>query len=340
MGGACGQHEAAWYEREANSFVRCRLCPHECHIGPDRRGKCLGRVNYDGTLYAETYARPASIAMDPIEKKPLYHFAPGGQILSIGTYGCNLRCKFCQNCEISFQRTPTESLGIEELVTAAKARESIGIAFTYNEPVIWFEFVKDCAAACRTAGLSTVMVTNGFINPEPLEELLPLIDAMNIDLKSFRPEFYRDVCGGALEPVKATLKRAVKSCHVEITNLIIPGHNDGARECSDMAEWIAAELGAEVPFHLSAYSPRHQFQARPTSAADLAAIKPLFDKHLKYVYLGNIAIPGAADTVCPACHETAVRRVGYSVDPAGMTKDGRCAACKQTLGMHGLRNGQ
>ncbi len=319
--------EAAHYDRLAGDRVQCRLCPHACRIAPGKRGRCRVRENRDGTLVALTYGQAASVSMDPIEKKPLYHFFPGRPILSIGSWGCNLSCVYCQNFAISQHEVPTEALPPEEAVRAAQARDSIGIAYTYNEPLIMWEYLRDCGRAARAAGLKNVLVTNGFVNPEPLEELLPVVDAMNIDLKAFTERFYEELCHGALAPVLATVARAARSCHVELTTLVIPDHNDAPAELEEEARWIAGEAGPQTPVHLSAYVPRYKLQARATSAKTLLRAREILLRHLKHVYLGNMVTSEGTNTVCAECGATVVARQGYHTDTSGMKPDGTCAGC-------------
>ncbi|MFH0911207.1 MAG: AmmeMemoRadiSam system radical SAM enzyme [Planctomycetota bacterium] len=323
--------EAAWYEKTTEGRTRCLLCPQGCVRGEGEAGLCLGRVTRGGVLYAETYARVASVAMDPIEKKPLYHFYPGRRILSMGTYGCNLRCSFCQNWNLSQQRAPTEELAVPEAMRLARRKQSIGLAYTYNEPIVWFEYVRDCAREARALGLKNVLVTNGYINEGPLEEILPWIDAMNIDIKSFRDAFYQKLCGARLKPVLEAAKRAASACHVEITNLVIPGHNDDPAEQEELAAWIAESLGPRTPVHLSAHFPRHRLRAAPTTAQDLEAARARFDKRLAFVYVGNLDLPGMGDTRCPGCGALVVERRGYSVALRALSPTGSCARCGEDL---------
>ena len=285
------------------------------------------RENRGGDLEALTYGQVTSVAMDPIEKKPLYHFFPGRDILSIGSWGCNFFCQFCQNHNISQQEVSTESLTPGRAVELARARGSIGIAYTYNEPFIMWEYLRDCGKAAHEAGLKNVLVTNGFVNPEPLEEILPLVDAANIDVKAFHEGFYGKLCGGSLEPVLRTVKRACEECHVELTTLIIPEHNDAPKELENEARWIAKNCGKQVPVHLSAYSPRYQLGARPTAVGTLQHAREIFRHYLNHVYLGNLRTSDGADTVCASCSQTMIRRGGYHTEIAGMTSKGECVAC-------------
>ena len=318
--------EALYYTKREDGKLQCRLCPHTCTIADGRVGLCRVRRNRGGTLYSEIYGQVTSIAMDPIEKKPLYHFHPGASILSLGTRGCNFACEFCQNWSISQAEAPTSPLTSKEAVRAAERDASIGIAYTYNEPFIWFEYVIETCRLVREAGLANVLVTNGYINPEPLDELLPYVDAINLDIKSIRPDFYRRLCRGTLEPVLATAKAAAPVTHLEITNLIIPGENDSDDDLRDLAAWIATELGADTPVHLSAYFPRYKLKAPPTPAATLERAHAIFSERLHYIYLGNCLSDKGANTVCRGCGAMLVERHGYRVRMVGL--DGtRCVAC-------------
>lgn len=318
--------EAAYYEKLDGDRVRCRLCPHNCTIGEGRVGICRARRNLGGTLYSEIYEQVTSVAMDPIEKKPLYHFHPGSRILSMGTRGCNFACEFCQNWQISQEDAPTSRLTSRAAVDAARREGSIGISYTYNEPLIWFEYVIETAKLAREAGLVNVLVTNGYANPEPFEELLPYIDAMNMDIKSIRPEFYKRLCHGTLEPVLANAKAASRRTHLEVTNLVIPGHNDTDEEFEQLGRWIAAELGPHIPTHLSAYFPRHRLKAPPTPVETLERAYGIVSKHLRYVYLGNCYSELGAHTLCHNCHAVLIKRRGYSVRIVGL-RGTLCAAC-------------
>ncbi len=215
--------EAKYWRTGEGRRVECFLCPNCCLIGPGKRGRCLGRKNIDGRLFAVNYGEIVSMAVDPIEKKPLYHFYPGADIFSVATYGCNLLCPFCQNWEISQKVAPTRFVSPEELVAQVQEQGLALIAYTYTEPLVWFEYLLDTGRLMHRAGIKNVLVTNGMVNPEPLQELLPLIDAMNIDLKSIRPEFYRDVLKGDLPTVLNTIRMARQVCHIELTTLLIPG---------------------------------------------------------------------------------------------------------------------
>lgn len=282
-------HEALFYQKLPAEKVSCQLCPHNCQISPGKTGLCGVRQNKDGTLYSLIYGHTTSVALDPIEKKPLYHYHPGEYILSLGTKGCNLKCFWCQNWNISQDlNCSTEIITAEEIIKKAKETGSFGIAWTYNEPFIWYEFVLDSGRKAKEEGLENVLVTNGFINPEPLEEILPIIGAMNIDVKSMDEDFYRKHCGGKLEPVLATVERAKKSCHVEITNLVIPGLNDKEDNFKRLAEWIAEKLSSDTPLHLSRYYPCYKSDIPPTPPETLKHAEEICRNYLKNVYLGNI----------------------------------------------------
>jgi pyruvate formate lyase activating enzyme len=267
------------------------VCFRHCDLAEGQVGFCRARVNQNGVIVARNYGCLTSVALDPIEKKPLLRFHPGSLILSVGSYGCNLRCPFCQNHEISQEdlSKSAEKATIADLVAEAvalKREGNIGLAFTYNEPLVSYEFVRDAAKACHENGLVTVLVTNGCASLEILEEILPYIDAMNIDLKGFTPEFY-DYVGGDLAMVKAFIKRAAEKCHVELTTLVIPHHNDDPRDMEKEARWIAS-LDPEIPLHLSRYFPRWKEKEAPTSLESLKLLERVAKKYLHYVYLGNV----------------------------------------------------
>jgi pyruvate formate lyase activating enzyme len=315
--------------RPEGDAVRCELCPHHCRIADGKRGICRVRENRGGTLFALTYGRVAAVHMDPIEKKPLFHFHPGTEILSVGSIGCNFRCGFCQNWQLVLGQAALSPVGIPELLRAAGESGSVGIAYTYNEPMIWFEFVRDCAREFRKAGMANVLVTNGYVSPEPLSELLPLVDAMNIDLKSMDPDFYRKICGGTLAPVLETIRTASRSVHVEVTALLVTGENDSDDAIRKVVDFVA-ETDPEIPLHFSRYFPAHRFTAPPTPPARLEAAYRIGREKLSYVYVGNYHLAGSEDTLCPRCGATVVRRLGYRTSPVGLAGN-RCASCSATL---------
>jgi len=320
------EKEALFWRKLEDGRVECLLCPHGCRIAEGKRGICRAREARAGRLIAATYGLVSSVAMDPIEKKPLYHFFPGSSILSLGSMGCNLACAFCQNWSISQGAPPMEPLGPRRAAEEALARGSIGIAYTYNEPLIWFEFVMEAAQEARERGLKNVLVTNGFVNPEPFSQLLPRIDALNIDIKSMDDGFYRDLCKGELAPVLAATQKAKEMAHVEVTNLVIPGKNDSDDNFERLGRWMAGNLGEDAPLHLSAYFPSYKLDVEPTPPAVLRRAQGIAKGHLEHVYLGNVGGPGS-DTFCGSCGAAVVKRRGYSIDAAGMNPDGTCASC-------------
>lgn len=283
--------EALYYEKLDNGRVRCLLCPHGCVLPQDGTGVCRARRNMDGRLYSLNYSRVTSVALDPIEKKPLHRFRPGSLILSAGTFGCNLKCSWCQNWTIAHTDARTMELtpaGLADLAKQYASRGSIGVAYTYNEPSIWYEFVFDTARLVREQGFVNVLVTNGFINPEPLEQLLPYIDAMNIDVKAFTEEFYGKYCKGSLSSVMDTVERAARSCHVEVTTLVIPGLNDSPEEIERLAAWLAS-ISPDIVLHLSRFFPCYRMNdIMPTPRQTLENARSSAMKHLEHVLLGNI----------------------------------------------------
>jgi len=270
--------------------------------------------------------------MDPIEKKPLYHFHPGAAILSVGQNGCNFDCAFCQNWHISRSKAPDEPLAPDDLVRRALEMGSSGIAYTYNEPLVAFEYVLDAASAAAKAGLVNVLVTNGYISKEPLAELLPFIDAMNVDLKSTRDDFYRRLCGGTLAPVLDTLVAAFKKVHLEVTNLVIPGENDEDEDFCDLRDWLHENLGPEVPIHISAYHPAHRMSAPPTPLATLERAREILAEKMAFIYIGNVRTAKARDTRCRTCDALLVEREGYRGKKVHLADDGCCASCGAAAG--------
>ena len=282
---------AMYYEKIEELNVHCHLCPHQCLIKPEIIGICGARKNIAGELFSLNYGELASLSLDPIEKKPLNRFHPGSHILSAGTFGCNLKCAFCQNWRIAQERPNTINISPAELVQKAielKREKNIGIAFTYNEPSIWYEFIYETSKLAGNEGLFNVVVTNGFISEEPLRALLPFVDAMNIDVKAYTNKFYNQVCKGNLSDVKKTVEIASKACHVEITTLIIPGMNDDLQEIQEMCQWIAS-LSPQIPLHLSRFFPNYKMKnIDPTPIKTLFKAKEKGSEYLEYVYIGNI----------------------------------------------------
>ncbi len=325
--------EARHYNKERDGRVDCVLCPHNCTITDGKSGICDVRANIGGTLYSNIYGRVSSIAMDPIEKKPLYHFHPGSSILSIGTVGCNMKCSYCQNWHISQNTAASTSYYEPSAIVRSAAREgSIGIAYTYSEPIVWFEYVMDCANEARKTGLKNVLVTNGFVNPSPLDELLGLVDAMNIDLKTFRDETYKKYQKGRLQPVLDTITSAHGKCHIELTTLIVTGINDDIAEMLDIIDWIAS-IDRGIPWHVSRYYPNYRHQAPPTEIEFIMNVYGEARKKLDFVYCGNIpGVHNGSDTMCPSCGAIVIGRSGYSTRIMALD-DGRCGHCGTDLGI-------
>jgi pyruvate formate lyase activating enzyme len=321
---------------EGDDAVRCLLCPHACLLKPGERGTCRIRENRNGIITLLTYGIISGYAADPIEKKPLYHFFPGSKIISVGSYGCNLSCDFCQNHHISQNGPPPGSARIspEELVArAVREHDNIGIAYTYNEPVIWYEYVTDCAILASAAGLKNVMVTNGYITRKPLEELTSVIDAFNIDLKAFSNDFYRKYTGATLKPVMDAIGTvAASGKHLEITTLILPGLNDSEGDMKLMAEWIARNAGRKVPLHLSRYFPMYLRETPATPSETILRLRDIAAEYLDFVYTGNMSGRNACgDTVCPSCKAVVVERSGYRTVATGLTGEGRCRICNEEI---------
>ena len=325
--------EAKYYIKGQNNKVNCLLCPHQCIIQSGQIGRCGVRRNLNGTLDAQTYGQCASLALDPIEKKPLYHFYPGSLILSVGTKGCNFSCSFCQNYELAHGTPKTNYLKPDQLVLLVqeKAPESIGLAFTYNEPLVWYEYVLDTAKLAGAQGLKNVLVTNGFIQEEPLKELLPYVDAFNIDLKGFTAEYYKKLVGGNLEAVKDTIVRAKDAgCHVEVTTLLVTGQNDSEQEVKQLASWLAAAAGRDIPLHLSRYFPRYKMADPPTPLETMKTAYEAAKDELRYVYLGNAPELNKSNTFCPFCDAEIVNRDWGKVEIVNLDGN-KCTICGHEL---------
>jgi pyruvate formate lyase activating enzyme len=317
--------------KKHDDFYECLLCPHFCKIRESKTGICRVRKNTGDAIELLTYGVLSGYAVDPVEKKPLYHFFPGKDILSIGSFGCNLRCDFCQNYNISQVKGALSDILYKPARIsndALKVKNNIGVAFTYNEPVIWFEFMRDVAENIKKEDLKTVMVSNGFVNPTPLSEITGFIDAFNIDLKAFNNDFYRRLTGADLEPVKNTLKQIAKSGrHLEITTLIIPGHNDVEEEMRQQSEWIANELGANVPLHLSRYFPMFKRNDPSTPLETLDNLFNIASKYLNHVYIGNANSPRGQNTICKVCGTIVTERTGYKTHLLNLDDKGNCTRC-------------
>ncbi len=348
-----GLHPAEYWEREAEGTVHCYLCPKDCRIRPGKTGFCGVRKNLDGTLYTLNYARASALHLDPVEKKPLFHFYPGSTVLSAGAPGCNLACAFCQNWELSQAgregRLEVENLGFhlspQDFVSLAlryreEGRECIGVAYTYSEPTVWFEYVRDTARLARRKGLKNVMVTNGFISPPPLAELLELIDAFNVDVKGMDPRYYTRICRGRRDPVLRTVETIHRAGrHVEVTNLLVTGENTSPEEVRELVAWLAG-VSPDIPLHFSRYFPAYRMENPPTPFEVLDRAREIARERIRYVYLGNTWRPGDDDTRCPGCGELLVAREGYLIRIRGL-KGGRCVFCgKEIYGRWGETSGE
>jgi len=280
--------EAMYYKPlKINDKVQCQLCPHECIIENGKLGICKVRKNQSGILYTLNYGKLTSYAYDLIEKKPLNHFHSGNKIFSIGSYGCNLGCDFCQNWEIAHKKSLTVELSDEEIVRLSKANGSIGIAYTYNEPFMSYEYMLHMSKLIKEENLVNTCITNGYVEKEPLEELLPYIDAMNIDLKAMNNNFYKKLCKANLEPVLRTIEIASKETHIEVTTLIIEGENDNADEIEQLSKWLS-NIDEDIPFHINRYFPAYKLSLPPTNYDILMKTKSIADRYLNNVYIGNI----------------------------------------------------
>ncbi len=322
--------EATYYQKLAGSKVRCTLCPQECVLSEGKSGICRGKKNVGGKLFASNYEMAVSLALDPIEKKPLYHFFPGANILSTGPNGCNFRCRFCQNWTISQETSPERVIHPKQMAEEASKCKSIGLAYTYAEPLIWYEYVLETSKEIHKLGLKNALVTNGFINEKPLRALLPFIDAMNVDIKSMEGSFYQSICSGSLEPVLRTVQLAYEAgCHVEITNLVVTDLNDSEEHFHKLSDWIS-KLSPDIPLHLSRYFPNYKMTVAPTPVETLAMARSIALQKLNYVYVGNVSHEAWGDTICPKCGKCIIKRYGYAVDCSHL-KDGKCDFCGHPL---------
>jgi pyruvate formate lyase activating enzyme len=332
MEGDAGQ--ARWFESLTDGKTACLLCPHACIIAEGRHGVCGVRFNQGGRMALPFYGRISSLATDPIEKKPLYHFHPGSRILSAGLVGCSFRCGFCQNWHISQgTRAQTRYVPPGELVQMAVREGSFAIAYTYSEPLIHAEYLLDAARLAHAAGLKNVLVSNGFINPAPAEEMLDVMDAANIDLKAWDPEFYRTETGGSLEEVKRFICQAAGRIHLEVTTLVIPTKNDQPEQIEGIAGFLSS-LDPGIPLHLSAYHPDFKYDVPETPPQAIRDLAETARRHLQFVYVGNLGAE-ETNTACSSCGGILVRRVGYSVSVLGI-QHGKCAACGEPAPIVGV----
>lgn len=335
--------EAKFYKRLENNLVQCNLCPHRCIIKPGQRGFCGVRENRNGKLYTLNYGFVTALNIDPIEKKPLFHFYPGSPIVSISTVGCNFRCPWCQNYSIS-QARPEEVYGEfmtpQQVVSYALSCGVPFIAYTYNEPIIWYEFVLDTARIAKKHNIKNVLVTNGYINLDPLDELLKYIDAANVDIKSFNIETYKKYIKGSLEAVlQATKEMHDKGIHVEITHLVIPGINDNVEEFRKLVKWHLDNLGPDVPLHISRFVPMYKFIDREETPIEILEKfwKIARDEGLYYVYMGNVPGHKGEYTYCPSCKKPVIKRIGFYITGWYLTEDNRCNFCGEKIAIVGKR---
>ncbi len=337
--GAChGSDASVRGRRHAHdpNAVKCLLCHHRCAIKAGDRGRCRARMNVGGELRSLVYGRPLAVHVDPIEKKPFYHFLPGAAAFSLGTAGCPLRCRFCQNWQLS-QSEPednaTEFTPAARVVEAAASRKAPVIAFTYNEPTVQVEYLVDAAREAKTRGIRSAIVSCGFMNEAPLAEMCGLLSAVKIDLKGFSPDFYREVCRAELAPVLRSIKQAAKSgVHLEIVNLVVPTLNDSGRMLEGLAEWVVGEAGPDVPVHFTRFHPDYQLlNLPPTPVATLErARETAMKKGIRFAYVGNVPGHPGNNTCCPGCGKVVIERSGFFVTHRRM-EGGRCASCRRVI---------
>jgi pyruvate formate lyase activating enzyme len=331
---ALRSHPTRWWHRLDDGRIQCDICPRACRLHEGQRGLCFVRAREADAIVLTTYGRSSGFCVDPIEKKPLAHFLPGTSVLSFGTAGCNLACRFCQNWDISKSRemdTLADSASPDDLADAAERLGCRSVAFTYNDPVIFHEYAIDVADACRARGIRAVAVTAGYQCAAPREEFYRHMDAANVDLKAFTEHFYRKVCAGELAPVLETIEYLVRDTDVwvELTNLMIPGLNDGVDETDRMTRWIVDRLGRDVPLHVTAFHPDWKMRDRPpTPAATLRRARAIaLANGLRYVYTGNIHDREGQSTYCPGCGRCVVGRDWHDLTAWGLKDGGHCAAC-------------
>ncbi len=335
------RYPARWWHRLEDGRIQCDLCPRDCRLREGQRGACFVRGRINDAMVLTTYGRSSGFCVDPIEKKPLNHFYPGSSILSFGTAGCNLACKFCQNWDISKSRNfdrLADQASPEAIARAAVQYGCKSVAFTYNDPVIFAEYAMDTADACHERGIRTVAVTAGYIHDQPRREFFAKMDAANVDLKAFSDAFYVKLTGAHLQPVLDTLKylRQETDVWVELTTLLIPGYNDSAQEINAMSEWIVKELGADVPLHFSAFHPDYKMaDVQPTPLETLIEARQIAQAAgLHYVYTGNVHNREGDTTKCPVCDSALIVRDWYEIKQYHLTPDGHCPDCYAQIAGH------
>lgn len=318
--------EALYYKADSDNLIECHLCPHHCKIKSGQKGSCQVRYNENGKLYTLNYANVSSLALDPIEKKPLYHFFPDKMILSAGTYGCNLSCNFCQNYGIAQEVRKGHHIPPSEILSFclnAQSENSIGLAFTYNEPTIWYEYILKTAQLLKEHHLQVVLISNGYIEVKPLEELLPFIDALNIDLKAFNNSFYQRNCKAQIDPVKNVIERVAGKAHLEITNLLIPDENDNLEEMEALARYIAG-INPDIPLHLSRYFPAYKLKRMATPIKTMEISQNIASEYLNFVYLGNMG--QESNTYCQNCKALLIKRDNYNIELVNL-QNHKCSSC-------------
>ncbi len=321
-----------WFEKADNNNIRCRLCPWECKLQPGQRARCRVRSNHDGTGHTLAYGNPVLVQEDPVERKPFFHILPGSRALSVSTAGCNLSCKFCEVWDMALvdpEEVHAYDMPPGTVIEHAKAANLKSISYAFGEPVVFYEYMLETAKLAKKAGLLNLLHTAGYIQPEPLKELIDKIDAVNIDLKSFDSDFYRDVCGGKLEPVLESLKLLRQAgVHIEITTILIPTLNDDIKKIEQMCKWIKNELGGDVPIHFARFYPLYKLAnlpQTPVSTLDKAR-ETAMDAGLEYVYVARVTGHAGENTFCPSCGDTVIKRLGFVVDEIHLA-GGNCAHC-------------
>ncbi len=328
--------EAILYEKVGKA-LNCKICERRCIISRGKAGFCQMRENEEDKIYTLNYAAVSSVAVDPIEKKPLYHFYPGSTVFSMGSIGCNFRCKHCQNWGISqaeLEQTPTRDMLPEDAIRLSQEYGCKSIAWTYNEPTMWFEYTLDSAKIAKKVDIKTIYVTNGYMSEESFEEIRPYLDAANIDLKGMSEKFYKDLCDARLQPVLDNIVRMHDAhIHIEITNLMIPGYNDSDENIRALVKFMADEVGVEVPLHFTRFYPQYQMRnLQPTEVKYLEkAHKVAKDAGMKYVYIGNVPTEKGENTYCPECGEPIIKRDGFSVLNDELKKTRKCPKCKANI---------
>lgn len=327
--------EALLYEKR-DGGVRCNLCAHRCFVSDGRRGVCGVRESREGRLYSLNYGRVSSEAVDPVEKKPLYHFHPGSRVMSFGSMGCSFRCLFCQNYRIAWsgpEDVQTREESPEEGVEEAERRGCGGVAYTYNEPIVWMEHALEGCREAKRQGLYTVFVTNGYFTPESIDLIAPHLDAANVDVKAMENDFYRSIASGKLDPVLESCEELYRrGVHLELTYLVVPGRNDGEESFREFASWVRDSLGSEVPVHFSRFRPMHEMRDVESTPLDTMeeAHRVSVEEGLEFVYLGNVPGHRYEDTYCPECGAKAVDRSGFAVARTNLD-DGSCGECGRDL---------